>query len=52
MGTGQTKHKEMADVLRTLGYQNWVSIEMKSGLSSNNIQSVEKALAFALKTYV
>ncbi|MOA32344.1 Xylose isomerase-like TIM barrel [compost metagenome] len=52
VGTGQTKHKEMAGVLRTLGYKNWVSIEMKSGLSSSNIQSVEKALAFALKTYV
>lgn len=52
VGTGQTKHKEMAGVLKTLGYKNWVSIEMKSGLSSSNIQSVEKALAFALKTYV
>lgn len=52
IGTGDTKHKEMATVLRALEYDKWVSIEMKSDLQINNVESVKRAISYALETYL
>lgn len=52
IGSGQTKHREIAIALRSLGYENWISIEMKNSVSPSNIESVERALDYTLETYV
>lgn len=51
IGSEHTPHKEIATVLKSEGYSNWVSIEMKNNLSSNNIENVEKALDYAMEIY-
>ncbi len=51
VGAGGTKHKQMAQALRALEYDKWVSIEMKSDLQPNNVESVERAVTYALETY-
>lgn len=52
IGSGATDHKQISRALKALGYKNYVSIEMKSNLLSNNVESVEKALTYALETYI
>lgn len=52
VGSGMTKHNQMAQALKTLGYDKWVSIEMKNNLRSNNVESVETALTYAMETYI
>ncbi|RRJ62197.1 sugar phosphate isomerase/epimerase [Paenibacillus oralis] len=52
VGPGITKHKQMAQALKALGYDKWVSIEMKNNLLSNNTESVETAVTYALETYI
>lgn len=51
VGAGDTKHAEIAPVLRSLGYQGWVSIEMKNGLVTPNTQAVKQALETVTKIY-
>lgn len=52
VGAGMTKHKQMAQALKTLGYDKWVSIEMKSKLLPSNVESVQTAVTYALETYI
>ncbi|TYA11809.1 sugar phosphate isomerase/epimerase [Paenibacillus faecis] len=52
VGAGETKHKHMAQALRTWGYDKWVSIEMKNNLLGNNVECIETALTYALGTYI
>lgn len=52
VGTGVTEHKQMAQALKAVGYKNWVSIEMKNNLLPNNVDSVERAITYALETYL
>lgn len=51
VGGGLTRHAELAQILRSLGYTGYVSIEMKSGLGTSNVASVEAALQFVTSTY-
>lgn len=51
IGSNATPHAEVAHALKTLGYSNWVSIEMKDNLLSNNLESVERALSYAMTIY-
>jgi D-psicose/D-tagatose/L-ribulose 3-epimerase len=51
VGEGHTNHLHMAHALRSFGYRNWVSIEMRSGSQGKNVASVERALDFAKRTY-
>lgn len=51
IGNGNTNHKEISNVLRALGYQDWVSIEMKNNLTSSNTESVRRSLEFTQETY-
>lgn len=52
VGSGATDHKQISRALKALGYENYVSIEMKNNLLPNNLDSVEKALTYALETYI
>ena len=38
------KHKVVAELIKSSGYCNWVSIEMKSGVSGSNLESVKKSI--------
>lgn len=51
VGAGETKHTEIATVLRSLGYQGWVSIEMKNGLMTPNTEAIKQALEVVTKIY-
>lgn len=51
IGKGEVDHKIFAQTLVNLGYQNWVSIEMKALDESDNISSVTVALKNAIKYY-
>jgi sugar phosphate isomerase/epimerase len=51
VGEGRTNHVHMAHALRSFGYRNWVSIEMRSGSQGHNTASVERALDFVKRTY-
>ncbi|BCJ87792.1 sugar phosphate isomerase/epimerase family protein [Effusibacillus dendaii] len=51
VGERQDEHLKIAEALKSLGYRNWVSIEMKSGLSDSNFSSVRSAIEFVVKTY-
>jgi len=50
VGDGPINHQEMARALRASGYENWVSIEMRSG-DTDNAKPVNRALDFVKKTY-
>jgi sugar phosphate isomerase/epimerase len=50
IGGGEVPHKIFAQSLGELGYQNWVSIEMRA-LSDDNIAGVTEALKNAIKYY-
>ena len=51
VGSGVTDHARFADRLRRLGYQHWVSVEMRSGWTQPSVRAVESALQFALDAY-
>lgn len=51
IGSDHTPHADIVKALKTAGYQKWVSIEMKNNLSTNNVQSVERALTYAMEIY-
>ncbi len=44
-------HDVIAGTLRSLNYEGWISIEMKSGLTDSNVSSVQYALQFVADRY-
>lgn len=51
IGTEATPHTDIANALKMVDYKNWISIEMKNNLSTNNVEAVEKALLYAMEIY-
>ncbi|MEW6185813.1 MAG: sugar phosphate isomerase/epimerase family protein [Thermodesulfobacteriota bacterium] len=51
IGEGETRHARIASHLKKIGYQGWVSIEMRNGLKASNVKAVEQALDFVLQHY-
>jgi D-psicose/D-tagatose/L-ribulose 3-epimerase len=51
VGRQGTPHRRIARTLRELGYQGWVSIEMRGGLTAPNTAAVRAALDFVTATY-
>jgi len=51
IGEGKTDHHRIATSLKTLNYPGWVSIEMRNGLKTSNLEAVEQALDFVLTYY-
>lgn len=51
IGTGSVNHTSVADALRAIGYQHWVSVEMKQDLLPSNIDAVDRALKFVKRIY-
>lgn len=51
VGAGTTDHPKIASVLKSLGYEGFVSIEMKGGLLTPNTQAVETALHVITNIY-
>lgn len=50
-GMSNADHSTIAKTLRTLGYQHWVSIEMKNNLMKPNTRSVQQSLDFVSRMY-
>lgn len=44
-------HEEAYEALQKIGYTGWISIEMKSGISHSNTESIEQALLFTTSIY-
>jgi sugar phosphate isomerase/epimerase len=42
----KTNHKKFIEVLRSLNYDKWISIEMKNNVLQSNIEAVHKSLKF------
>lgn len=51
IGKGKTDHEKIANILRTLNYKHWVSIEMKGMENSSNIGVVDEVLKFTSAIY-
>ncbi len=51
VGRGSTDHARIAQRLRALGYDRWVSIEMRDGWTIPNTEAVRTALEFVTNTY-
>ncbi len=51
VGRGSTDHARIARRLRALGYDRWVSIEMRNGWTTPNTEAVRTALEFVANTY-
>lgn len=51
IGSEHTNHHAIFAALVKNQYSNWVSIEMKNGLSESNSQSVRKSLEFVTQIY-
>lgn len=51
VGQRKAEHVKFAQTLKSLGYNKWVSIEMRDGLSESNFSSVKSALEYVLETY-
>lgn len=51
IGKGKTDHEKIANVLRTLQYKYWVSIEMRGMENNSNINAVDEALKFTSAIY-
>jgi sugar phosphate isomerase/epimerase len=47
----QTGHERFAQALSQIGYDQWLSIEMKSGVLPSNIAAVQNSLAFVKACY-
>jgi len=52
IGTGGVDHARFSAALHSIGYEGWVAIEMRSGWSESNVDSVNFALEHASKHYV
>ncbi|WP_141336624.1 sugar phosphate isomerase/epimerase [Paenibacillus sp. tmac-D7] len=48
---GKSNHAAIADSLRSLGYNGWLSIEMKNNLHSNNVAAISRALEYVRSVY-
>lgn len=51
VGKGIVNHKKIAEILKDLKYDNWVSIEMLNTNDKNNIDIVDKTLTFVTSVY-
>lgn len=51
VGNGTVDHPRFAAALRSIGYQGWVAVEMRSGWTSPDIDSVASALDYTLGVY-
>lgn len=51
IGQGGTDHSRFASCLKRLGYQGYVSVEMRNGWTTPNLDAVETALKAATTTY-
>jgi sugar phosphate isomerase/epimerase len=51
IGTSGEIHRRVAQALRQIHWNGWISIEMRSGAMSENASAVEHALAFVRDTY-
>ncbi|MEK7539951.1 MAG: sugar phosphate isomerase/epimerase family protein [Patescibacteria group bacterium] len=51
LGSGKTDHPQIAAVLKSLGYEGFVSVEMKGGLLTPNTKAVETALHVITNIY-
>jgi D-psicose/D-tagatose/L-ribulose 3-epimerase len=51
IGAGATEHSRLAGHLKKIGYQGWVSIEMRNGLMNSNLDAVHQALDIVLERY-
>ena len=47
-----TDHARLGRALRQLGYDGWISIEMKSGLGNDNVGVIDACLEFTRRTYL
>lgn len=51
IGSGKTEHELISSILKDLGYRGWVSIEMRSSYSGDNIDSIKKSIEYVQKVY-
>ncbi len=51
IGSGVTNHKVFAEALHLQHYDGWISLEMRSGLLPNNLDSITQALDFTRSVY-
>jgi D-psicose/D-tagatose/L-ribulose 3-epimerase len=51
IGEGSTEHLRIGSHLEKIGYQGWVSIEMRNGLKPSNLDSIRQALDFVISRY-
>jgi sugar phosphate isomerase/epimerase len=51
VGAWPAYHARVANRLRTLGYDRWVSIEMRAGQAESNPEAVRRAVEFAMGCY-
>ncbi len=47
----EDKHRVAAAALREAGYQNWVAVEMRDGVTTPNTEAVETAALFVAEIY-
>lgn len=48
---GKINHTEIATALKNLGYDRWVSIEMRTNTKASNVTAVKRALQFVKTRY-
>lgn len=51
IGTGKTNHARIANYLKKLNYDKWVSIEMRDGLGESNLSTVSESLGHVRENY-
>jgi D-psicose/D-tagatose/L-ribulose 3-epimerase len=51
VGESGSEHRIIAEILNNLGYDGWVSIEMRSGLKNPNKDAVQMAVDYARRVY-
>jgi D-psicose/D-tagatose/L-ribulose 3-epimerase len=51
IGSGTTNHDAFAEALKSQEYDGWISLEMRSGLLPNNLDSISQALDFTNSVY-
>lgn len=51
IGSGETDHIRIANHLRKINYNKWVSIEMRDGLGSSNVSVVADSLEYVIEKY-
>ncbi len=51
IGEGATEHLRIGRHLKKIGYQGWVSMEMRNGLGTSNLDSVQQAIDLVQRCY-